>query len=74
MVDILVRDVPDDVVAAIEVNARAVGLSRVEYLRRLLERERTSTHGGDVTVESLRRFGETFCDLTDDDVMRAAWT
>lgn len=73
MVDILVRDVPDDVVAAIEVNARAVGLSRVEYLRRLLERERTIT-GGDVTVESLRRFGETFRDLADDDVMRSAWT
>ena len=73
MVDILVRDVPDEVVAAIEVNARAVGLSRVEYLRRLLERERT-TGGGDVTVESLRRFGETFRDLADDDVMSSAWT
>lgn len=72
MVDILVRDVPDDVVAAIEVNARAVGLSRVEYLRRLLERERTT--GSDVTVESLRRFGETFCDLADGDVMKSAWT
>lgn len=72
MVDILVRDVPDDVVAAIEVNARAVGLSRVEYLRRLLERERTT--GGDVTVESLRRFGQTFCDLADGDVMQSAWT
>ena len=73
MVDILVRDVPDDVVAAIEVNARAVGLSRVEYLRRLLERERTAG-SGDVTVESLRRFGETFGDLADGDVMRSAWT
>ena len=73
MVDILVRDVPDDVVAAIEVNARAVGLSRVEYLRRLLERERT-VGGGEVTVESLRRFGETFRDLADRDVMRSAWT
>ncbi len=73
MVDILVRDVPADVVAAIEVNARAVGLSRVEYLRRLLERERTAG-GGDVTVESLRRFGAAFCDLADDDVMRSAWT
>lgn len=73
MVDILVRDVPDDVVAAIEVNARAVGLSRVEYLRRLLERER-SAGGGEVTVESLRRFEEIFCDLADDDVMHPAWT
>ncbi|MDE0195378.1 MAG: antitoxin [bacterium] len=73
MADILVRDVPDDVVAAIEVNARSVGLSRVEYLRRLLERERAAG-GRDVTVESLRRFGETFCDLADTDVMHSAWT
>lgn len=73
MVDILVRDVPDDVVAAIEVNARAVGLSRVEYLRRLLERERSAGRS-EVTVESLRRFGETFSDLADDDVMHSAWT
>ena len=73
MVDILVRDVPDDVVAAIEVNARAVGLSRVEYLRRLLERERTAG-SGDVTVESLHRFGEICSDLADDDVMHSAWT
>lgn len=73
MVDILVRDVPDDVATAIEANAKAVGLSRVEYLRRLLERERASG-GADVTVESLRRFGETFGDLADDDVMHSAWT
>ena len=72
MVDILVRDVPDDVVAAIEANAKAAGLSRVEYLRRLLERERTAS--GEVTVESLRRFGETSCNLADGDVMRSAWT
>ena len=45
----------------------------MEYLRRLLERERTAG-GGDVTVESLRRFGQTFCDLADGDVMQSAWT
>lgn len=73
MVDILVRGVPDDVVTAIEANARAVGLSRVEYLRRLLERERT-VGSGDVTVESLRHFAETFGDLADGDIMQSAWT
>lgn len=73
MADILVRGVPDEVVAAIELNARSVGLSRVEYLRRLLERERIAD-GGDVTVESLRRFADTFSDLADTDVMRSAWT
>ena len=72
MVDILVRGVPDEVAAAVEVNARAAGLSRVEYLRRLLERERAAG-GGDVTVASLQHFGETFCDLADAEVMRSAW-
>ncbi len=73
MTDILIRDVPDDVVAAIEANARQAGLSRAEYLRRTLERERTGP-AGEVTVESLRRFKETFTDLADPEVMRSAWS
>lgn len=73
MTDILIRNVPDDLVAAIEANANRVGLSRAEYLRRTLERERHST-GDVVTVESLARFSEAFADLDDADVMRAAWS
>lgn len=73
MTDILIRGLSDDAVAAIEANARRVGLSRAEYLRRSLERERhVSTD--EVTVESLARFCETFADLGDADVMRAAWS
>ena len=41
MPDILIRDVPDDVVAAIDAKAQRAGLSRTEYLRRTLSRERT---------------------------------
>ncbi len=73
MTDILIRDVPDDVVAAIEANARKAGLSRAEYLRRTLERE-CADPAGEVTVESLRRFKETFADLADPEVMRSAWS
>ena len=73
MTDILIRDVPDEVVAAIEANARQSGLTRAEYLRRALERERTASDD-DVTVESLRRFSEVFADLADPEVMRSAWT
>ena len=73
MTDILIRNVPDDTVAAIETNAKRLGLSRTEYLRRALERERHRT-GNEVTVESLARFSETFADLDDADVMRAAWS
>jgi len=36
MTDILIRDVPDDVVAALETHARRLGLSRSEYVRRRL--------------------------------------
>lgn len=72
MTDLLIRDVPDEVVAAIEAKAKRLGLSRTEYLRRQMTRVATS--GGDeVTVESLRRFAETFADLGDPDVMRRAW-
>ena len=74
LTDILIRSVPDDVVAAIEANAERAGLSRAEYLRRALERERTVHTAGGVTVESLRCFSETLADLDSPDVMRAAWS
>jgi plasmid stability protein len=40
MADILIRDIPEEVIAAIDARAKRVGLSRTEYLRRALERER----------------------------------
>jgi len=72
MPDILIRDVPDDVVAAIDAKAQRAGLSRTEYLRRALSRER-SDGAGDVTVEDLERFASTFADLDDAEVMGQAW-
>lgn len=72
MTDLLIRDVPDDVAAAIEAKAKRLGLSRTEYLRRQLARVATTAEGP-VTVESLRRFGEVFADLEDPEVMRRAW-
>lgn len=72
MTDVLIRDVPEDVLAAIDANARRLGLSRAEYLRRALERERAVVGQG-VEVIDLGRFGEAFRDLADPDVMRRAW-
>lgn len=72
MTDLLIRDVPDDVVAAIDGNARRLGLSRSEYLRRQLARDAMPL-GGPVSVDDLSRFAETFGDLGDPDVMAAAW-
>ncbi len=53
-IDILIGDVPDDVLAAIDAKAKRVGRSRTEYLRRALERE--SVLGG----ELVRRLRPTF--------------
>lgn len=72
MADVLIRDVPDDVLAAIDMRARRLGLSRSEYLRRQLARD-AEISGVDVTVDDLRRFADTFTDLGDPDVMRRAW-
>lgn len=72
MGDILIRDVPDEVVAAIDAKAQRAGLSRSEYLRRALTREGGAAPAR-VTVEDLARFAERFADLDDPDVMRRAW-
>ena len=72
MGDILIRDVPDDVVAAIDAKAQRAGLSRTEYLRRALSRERND-ETGDVTVDDLERFAQTFADLDDPEIMGRAW-
>lgn len=75
MTDILIRDVPDDVVAAIDAKAARVGLSRAEYLRRALERERTpAPDANGVTASHLQRFADLASDLDDPDVMSGAWT
>ncbi len=72
MTDVLIRDVPDDVVSAIDAQAKRLGLSRTEYLRRQMLRV-ASTSDEPVTVESLRQFAQSFADLADPEVMRGAW-
>ena len=72
MPDILVRDVPDDVVAALDVRASRLGLSRSEYLRRRLAQEAVRT-ALPVTVADLTGFAATFADLGDAEVMKDAW-
>lgn len=73
MGDILIRDIPDDVMAAIDAKAKRLGLSRVEYLRRTLARERSSDRGC-TTIEGLQRVAALAQDLDDPDVMTGAWS
>jgi hypothetical protein len=73
MPDVLIRDLPDDVLAAIDAKARRVGLSRTEYIRRALSRERGDA-SADVSVNDLAVFSDTFADLVDPNVTRQAWS
>ena len=72
MPDILIRDVPDDVLAVIDDKAKRMGLSRSQYLRRALERERADA-STTVTVDDLSRLAERAGDL-DSTVMDDAWS
>ena len=73
MTDILIRDVPDEVLAAIDAKATRMGLSRTAYLRRALERERVQDTGP-VTVDQLERLATLTADLDDPTVMSDAWS
>jgi hypothetical protein len=72
MSDVLIRDVPDDIIAALDSHAGRLGLSRSEYLRRRLAQD-AAAPGSPVSVEDLARFADTFGDLADPDVMSQAW-
>jgi hypothetical protein len=70
MADILIRDVPEHVITILDANARRLGLSRSEYVRRQLAAE---VGGEAVTTEDLAQFADTFPDLHDPEVMARAW-
>ena len=66
MADILIPDVAADVITAIDINARRLGLSRADYLRRVLARE-LSVQTAHVSVTDLDDFARAFADLSDTD-------
>jgi hypothetical protein len=72
MTDMLIRDVPDDVVAAIDAHATRLGLSRSEYVRRRLAQDAAAAESP-VSTADLERFTRDFGDLADPDVMSRAW-
>jgi hypothetical protein len=72
MADVLIRDVPDDVIAALDARASRLGLSRSEYVRRRLAQDATAS-GSPVRARDLARFAEVFGDLADPEVMSRAW-
>jgi hypothetical protein len=70
MTDILLRNLSEEEVRAIDSKASRLGLSRNEYLRRLVRRELGVVA---VTREDLARFAALTRDLGDPDVMSGAW-
>jgi len=72
MADMLIRNVPDDVIAALDARAGRLGLSRSEYVRRRLAQDAAA---GDAAVSTgdLTRFAGLFSDLADPEVMSQAW-
>jgi hypothetical protein len=72
MADVLIRDIPEAVLAAVDARAARLGLSRAEYIRRRLASD-APTSNAHVSSQDLRKFGGSFADLADDEVMDAAW-
>jgi plasmid stability protein len=72
MTDVLIREVPDEVITALDARASRLGLSRSEYLRRRLAQE-VMGDPQQVTAADLAAFAETFSDLTEPKVMKGAW-
>ena len=71
MPDVLIRDIPEDALAAIDARAKQLGLSRSEYLRRQLSAVAAPTK---VRVKDLQRLSDVFADLDDLAVMNDAWS
>ena len=71
--DVLIRDFPSEDLALLDEQARRLGLSRVEYLRRQLHQTARRVDS-QVTVADLAGLGDLIGDLGDESVMDRAWS
>ena len=72
MTDVLIRDVPEEVLRALDAHANRLGISRNEYVRRRLTQDAVAGTRP-VAVADLKRLSETLADLGDEHVMTTAW-
>lgn len=72
MADVLIRDVPEAVLSAVDARAARMGLSRAEYIRRRLAADATGSETT-VSADDLRAFAARFSDLSAPEVMIEAW-
>jgi len=73
MPDLLIRDFPGDDLALLDEQARRLGLSRVEYLRRHLH-QTARRHHAPVSVADLVGLSRLAADLDDPTVLNQAWS
>lgn len=73
MPDLLIRNVPAEDLDRLGEQARRVGLSRTEYLKRHLHREAMRLESR-VTAADLSALADLGLDLGDEDVMADAWS
>jgi hypothetical protein len=72
MTDVLIRDVPEVVLRALDARADRLGISRNEYVRRRLAQDAVAGTRS-VAVADLKRLSEILADLDDEHVMATAW-
>jgi hypothetical protein len=74
--DILIRDVPEEMVAELDAAAARAGVSRAEYVRRTLAAEAERVACGvrpPLTRDDWRQLHELTTDPADRDAMRGVW-
>ena len=72
MAEVLIRDVPEAVLAGVDAHAARLRLSWVEYIRRRLASDAASSRTM-VSADDLRSFADRFTDLADVEIMGEAW-
>ena len=72
MADLLIRDLSPEVLNALDENARAIGISRSEYVRRKLMQE-TASGQESCTELHLKNLLDLLPDLADESIMVNAW-
>lgn len=69
---VLIRDIPEGVLKALDARAARLGISRSECVRRRLAQDAVGAMVP-VGIDDLSRFSDTFADLADPGVMAKAW-
>lgn len=74
MPDVLIRDVPDDILREIDDAAKRRGESRAEYLRREMHRIARHPAARPAAAEDYERSIAAMADIGDPEVMGTAWS